>query len=244
MPRSNTRKPFGPDVVLEFPSTASGVAVWAKVSATDDTGVAISNIEKGDIVRVEAIAGFCSFSDKSFVDKLKSVAGIVGGILTSGLPLFSTAKAKAVAEALKKGSTSLESYSGGKGKVRTGYGKVRGKGKYATKEGGIIICMPSARGPVYAADDTYLDGDAEQFGRLPQYVPAHLRDWCFFPCRRPGGAMEKTALQDGPVYVLVFDKEHGDNAGAYEIKLTVTRPGRAPEDIQEELSSSFSDAGL
>ena len=244
MPRSNTRKSLGPDVVLEFPSNASGVAVWAKVSATDDTGVAISNLEQGDILRVEAIAGCCSFSDKSFLDKLKSVAGIVGGILTTGLPLLSGTKAKEIGAALKKSSTSLESYSGGKGKVRTGYGKVKGKGKYATKEGGIIVCMPSARGPIYAADDTYLDGAAEQFGRLPQYVPAHLRDWCFFPCRRPGGLMEKTVLQDGPAYVLVFDKKHEDNAGAYEIKLTIARPGRSPEDIQEELSSTFSDAGL
>ena len=243
---SDANKPFGPDVEIAFPTDASGVAIWAKVSATDMSGVTISGVEEGDIIRVEAIAGFCSFSDKSFVTKLKSVAGIVGGILTSGLPLplLSGANAKKMGDALKKNASSLESYSGSIGKVRTGYGKVKGKGRFAAKEGGIIVCMPSARGPIYAAADTYLDSGAEEHGRLPQYVQLNIRDWCFFPCREPSGLMEKTALQDGPAYILVFDKEYEDNAGAYEVKFSVTRPGRRSADIQEELSSLFSDAGL
>ena len=176
--------------------------------------------------------------------KLRSVADIVGSILTSGLPLLNGAAAKKVGDALKKNASSLQSYTGGKGKVRTGYGKVKGKGRFATKEGGIIVCMPSARGPIYAADDTYLKSDAEKFSRLPQFVQTHLQDWCFFPCRRTGGLMEKEALRDGPAYLLVFDKEYKDNAGAYEVKLTVTRPRGTSSDIQEELSSLFSDAGM
>ena len=241
---SDAGDPLVPDVKIEFPPDASGVAIWAKVSATDMSGVTITNIEMGDIVRVETISGFCSFSDKSFVGHLKSVAGIVGGILTSGLPLFSGTEVKTIGDALKKGAGSLESYAGTKGKVRTGYGKVRGKDRFAVKEGGIIVCMPSARGAIYAAEDSYLDGDAEEHGRLPQYVAPHLRNWCFFPCRQAGGLMEKTAQQDGTVHVLVFDKEYQDNAGAYEVKLTITRPGRGPQGVQEELSSLFGDAGV
>ena len=56
--------------------------------------------------------------------------------------------------------------------------------------------------------------------------------------------MEKTALKDGPAYILVFDREYEDNAGAYEVKLTVTRPGRRTEDMQKELASLFRGAGL
>ena len=58
---SDTGKPFGPDVEITIPPDVGGVAIWAKVSATDMSGVTISNIKKGDIIRVEAIAGFCSF---------------------------------------------------------------------------------------------------------------------------------------------------------------------------------------
>ena len=237
-------KPFGPDVEIKFPPSAKGVAIWAKVSATDSSGVSISNVEKGDIIRVEAIAGFCSFSDKSFMGKLKSVADIVGGTLSSGLPLISGNKALKVGNALKKAASPLKSYSGRRGRVRTGYGKVKGKGKFSTTEGGIIVCMPSAHGPIYAAKDTHLSRDAETYGRLPQYVPASIRDRCFFPCRKPGGVMEKKALKNGPAYILVFDKGYNDNAGAYEVKVTVTRPGRGTGDIREGLASLFSNAGL
>ena len=145
---------------------------------------------------------------------------------------------------MEKAASSLRTYSGSKGKIRTGYGKVRGKSRFATKEGGIIVCMPSAHGSIYAAPDTYLDKGSEVNGRLLKYVKPHLRNWCFFPCRKAGGLMEKPALKDGPAHILVFDKAHEDNAGAYKVKLTVTRPQGATKDIQKKLSSFFSIAGL
>ena len=81
-------KTFGPDFEVEFPPNAKGVSIWAKISATDEFGVTINNIEKGSIIKIDTIQGVCSFSDESFGKKLRSIVGIVGGVLTGGVSLI------------------------------------------------------------------------------------------------------------------------------------------------------------
>ena len=224
---------------LAFPEYAKGISIWAKVSATDHSGVRISNVKKGDIIRVVSISGLCSFSDKSFVANFLSVCGIVGfvGAALDKAGLGSSAVGT-IAQTIKEGSKALKPYAGQRGKIRTGYGE-KMSGSYARKEGGILVCMPQAHGSIYATDRNHLDKDAERNGRLHKYVPLHNQGKCFFPY--PDGSMEGRATDDGTVHVLTFDKDHMDNDGAYDVEFTIIRADEDTFDTQDALRSFFAE---
>ena len=142
-----------------------------------------------------------------------SIAGALAG---GGLPAFAV---KAI-DAMRK---QVENASGSK--KRDGFGKDVGTNEYARKEGGIVIFMPDAKGPIYGFE---LDEDCKGSGRRQDYNPHS--DVCFFPCRESGesghgAAMERTVRQDGVVRILVFDSDYSDNAGSYSVRFTVIRPG-------------------
>ena len=175
---------FGPDVSM--PDDAMGIYVWAKVNSADSAGITIDKIKKGDIVRIDYIGGSCAFSDKSGWDHIRSIVGIVGGVLTGGEVLGGVGSR--VGTALKEAANNadLKSYTGD-GKVRNGYGRIKGSKKFARKEGGIIVCMPSAGRSIHARDGYHLHRDAEEHGRLHEYVPNELKEHCFFHAGRGGG---------------------------------------------------------
>ncbi len=107
-------------------------------------------------------------------------------------------------------------------------------GDYARNEGGIVVCMPSAHGPMYANDKNHLGADAASRGRFPKYLGSEsdMKDKCFFPARVSRSAragevlepvLERWAQQDGVLHVLAFDSDYDDNAGSYEIKFRIRR---------------------
>ena len=112
-------------------------------------------------------------------------------------------------------------------------------GSYARKEGGVLVCMPQAHGPIYATNRNYLHQDAERNGRLHEYVPPHNREKCFFPY--PDGLMEARAADDGTVHVLTFDKDHKDNDGAYDVEFTIVRAEEDTYETQDALRSHFAE---
>lgn len=239
----DTKQLFGPDRSLSIPNGAVGVSLWAKINSADSTGVTIDNVEKGDVFKIEFIGGSASFSDRSGWDHIKSIVGIVGTIPSA---ILGTLGAK-VAEKLKEASknANLNSYAG-KGLQRNGYGRKGRDKRFALKEGGIIVCMPSAQGTIHAHKGSYLHKSAETEGRLREHIQAGIRDKCFFPVR--GKRMEMQASESGVICILAFDSEFEDNQGAYEVKFTVTRPSRMDSGdkdmVEEDLLSCFSEVGL
>ena len=212
------------DIVIE--DDAQDVVLWAEISSTDDSGVSVQNIKKGDTIRIESVSGICSFSEKSATQKVLSVVGVVGEVLgsaTVGGVVGTAGKiVKSQTSSIKTELDNSAMKSGGK--RRDGYGKDIGGDEFATQEGGIIVCMPSAHGPIYAGKDTCLDDRSKRNGRLPYYIPQSIRDKCFFPCRGPGGVMmEMEAQMDGTLYILVFDSDYSDNVGSYEVRFRVLR---------------------
>ena len=190
----------------------------AEIYANDATGARLRDVRKGDIVRIDSISGWCSFSDGSLMKTLKKIASIAVPLVSGGL----SGVAKTALDTVKKhGNFSQDAPT--KGKVRDGYGRVRGKDEFAVKEGGIIVCMPAAGRPIQADGGSHLDDDAEKHGRLPRYVKPRLRGQCFFPCREDGGITEMEASEDGTAWILVFDSRHQDNDGVYEVEFTVIR---------------------
>ena len=218
-----TEEEFAPDIII--PPDASEVAIWTEISSTDDSGVSVQGIKKSDIIEIESIAGICAFSGQTTGGRVLSVVGIVGGVLGSA-----GAGAVATAGKLLKKTGSIKSEVGNAsgsvtdgGKRRDGYGKDVGGKEFAVNEGGIIVCMPSAHGPIYSSEDNHLADSAKKEGRLPKHVREGIRDKCFFPCREDGGVMTKEAQEDGTLHILVFDNDFSDNAGSYEMRFRVMR---------------------
>ncbi len=229
---------FGPDIVVH--EDIKALTVWAEVSSTDDTGVTIDGIKAGDVVEVSEVTGICSFDDGSVGQKISGFVAIVGGILATGLPLLGTAAALKVAKAFGDRAAALKKVVGtpGTGKRRDGYGEDPRTSDFATREGGIIVCMPSAKGVLYATEENYLAAGSRAKGRLPQYFSENVTKFnCFFPCREEDGVMSRRAAQDGSVHLIVFDSKFTDNAGDYEVKCRVIRttPGESEDEIRSDL---------
>ena len=242
-----TDKKFGPDVTI--PSDTRGVVLWTEISSTDDSGITVDGLKKGDIVEIEDVTGICSFADETTAQKVLSFVGIVFGILAkdSGL-LFKTADAKKRVEAFRDQAQELVKQVGGAGKAkrRDGYGQDPGTGDFATEEGGILVCMPSAHGVLYAVSANHLSNDAHKKGRLPQYYSDNVKHFnCFFPCREDSGIMKKKVEEDGILHIIAFDSDFSDNRGDYCVKFRVIRPTneKSEDDIRMALRTLASDVG-
>ena len=233
---------FGPDISVSIPEGATGVSLWAKVNSADANGVTIDNVKEGDVIKIDFIGGSASFSDRSGWDHIKSIIGIVGSMPEAILGSLGSQIGKAAKKAAD--NANLKAFTG-KGLVRNGYGRKK-SGKFALKEGGIVVCMPSAQGTIHARKGTYPLQAAENRGRLATHVPAGIQDKCFFPVR--GREMQMTASKAGVICILAFDSEFEDNEGAYEVKFTITRPSEMKpgeqDRVEEELLSCFCEAGL
>ncbi len=195
---------LGPDIVPKRKPGEYGF--WAEISATDDDGVSVL-VNSGDQVRIDSIAGLCSFSERKGIVRVLSIAG---ALATGGaLPALAVPAINAMRKQVENASGS---------KKRDGFGEEVGGNKYARKEGGIVVFMPKAKGPIYGLE---LDADCETKGRLKSHNPR--ADVCFFPCRASGtGAeMARTVEEDGVVRILAFDSDYSDNAGSYSVRFTV-----------------------
>ena len=194
------------------------------VNANDPIGVEIVGLQEGDVIKIDSILGWCTFSDGT---PLSNTLGAISKAATLVNGIVPHPAAKVVLDAAKKAGNLLESEPKA-GKARNGFGRIRKSGDFARKEGGIIVCMPGSGGPIHAHERSYLDERAEKEGRIPKYVAPSFRDWCFFPCRPgiPGGIRKMVAKDDGSAWILAFDADHKDNDGVYVVRLRVTRRRR------------------
>ena len=202
---------FGPDVELD--DGFFEVEIWADIEAVDDRGIAIDAVKAGDTVSIRAISGQASFSGQPGAIKvLRSV------IYSASAGLIRKPAAVKAAE----DQVGIAKRRPEQGKERDGYGQDE-NGNYARNEGGVIVCMPAAGGPMYAHDRNHLRPGAESEGRLDKFLSPDMRGKCFFPTRDELGQERKVA-RDGILYVLAFDRDFKDNAGGYEVSLLIKRP--------------------
>lgn len=203
---------FGPDIVFN-PEGASPCEFWAEISATDDSGISVDKLKEGDVLRIVEISGACSFAK----GKSGLILSIVATVSQAALGGSGAAAWKTAVSSMRKGLDKHMAADGRNdgGKKRDGYGQeVGGSGNYAEKEGGIIVCLPSAGGVVYSSDKvrrnkTGNGGDAK-------------KRW-FFPARQDVGKPWPID-KDGVLRIAAFDSDYTDNAGSYEVKFSITRP--------------------
>ena len=224
---------FGPDVTLvEAEDGSLDVPIWALINAADPYGIAVQGVKTDDVVTIESIGGIAWFSDQSGWGRVLSTIYAVTDALVPTGPIKSVIQASRPQIVLPDDKKTRDPDPS---KAHDGYGRDMDGGNYAQNEGGIIVCMPSARGPMYAHDKNHLEAAAASAGRFEDYLSSDMKDKCFFPTRidRENGengtlrsARPQVADQDGVLHILAFDSIYDDNAGSYEVKFRIKRsPG-------------------
>ena len=207
---------FGPDVVLDEKSTEW--TIWAVINTADEHGISVENIKDGDTITIEYISGIGYFGGHSGWWKVLSTVYKIGGafIRTDSVPAnIITALSEETLPGAGKGDDDHR-----QSKPRDGYGrKLDDGGNFAKEEGGIVVCVPQAGGPMYAHSGNHFKNEkARSIDNLKK--GSEMKGNCFFPTR----AREKRALKAGGIlYIYAFDRNYRDNAGSYEVKFRIER---------------------
>ena len=204
-----TAAAFGPDIVFDLGDEIAGTReFWALVSATDGSGIAIDNVKAKDELRIIDASGICSFSKgkAKLVRSIVTVAAKVAADAT-GIGLWKTATDSMRAELDKHGDDDAAA------KRRDAFGQeIGGGGDVAKEEGGLIVCLPAATGMVYSSGKVRRGDNKKQ-----------PPEGAFFLER--GETEPKKIPRAGVIRIGAFDSNFKDNAGCYEIKFSLTRPG-------------------
>lgn len=177
-------------------------------------------MKAGDEVTLDYIYGIGYFGGQSGWSMLFStVVRSVGGVVPVG-----DGKLTLTGQALPAPSASRV----GGSKPRDGWGRNLGDGKYGKEEGGIVICLPSAKRQslIYARNENQLtrdDGRGENSFKEGSEWKKNSEHRCSFP-HLTDQKTKATAVEDGALVLYAFDSNYIDNAGAYEVKLTIERP--------------------
>ncbi len=225
----------------ESGDTVDGYKLWASIPANDDTGIIIDNVMEGDTIMIYDASGICSF-DKTNMALVKSIVGLANAIAGDVL-LYATDGA--AEPFVQSWNTAVKSIGDAVGdadiehKRRDAYGRDPGTGDYGKHEGGLIVCMPSSRGAIYATSDYYLADGSKDHGRKTEYYSSAAKNAnAMYPCNVSGAILQQTAKTAGAIHVLAFDENFQDNAGAYNVGLIVVRNGNDVESISAALQSA------
>lgn len=230
---------------MSFPACASGIQFSGLVSANDRIGFKIDNLKEGDIIHIESISGIASFTKGGIPNTVSSIIAMAGALFIDGKSkragkLDGSTGAQVhdlIMNAIRELNKNINN------KRRDGYGKDPGSKDYGRNEGGIIVCMPSAYGAIYAGGNHNLK-NGKKTPREPTYWPDVVkRTNSFFPCRdcHPKQMTRRVTKKgnSGVATILAFDKDFGDNSGHYKFTIKITRPTKSLTDskIMENLGS-------
>lgn len=221
---------------------AEAYKLWTIISANDEVGITISNVKEGDEIVINSSSGIASFKESS-MKLLKAGIGLANAIGNVAV-LYAT---EGAAEPfLGSWNSFVDEATDTIGDTvkharRDSYGRDPGTGDYAKDEGGLIVCMPKAKGAVYATDDYHLEGGAKHHGRKEEYYPSRVKEDknVFYPCNVDGGLMSQVASEAGTVNILAFDEKFSDNAGAYTTEIYILRKHRPSGRSNEELIATL-----
>ena len=203
--------------------------LWAQISAADPHGVSVDGVEDGDTLTIETLSGVAYFSGKSgWWQVASAVYKVTAGVVPTG-----SIAANAITEIIEflpgDGEDDVVTKAS---KPRDAYGRQLDDGRFAEEEGGIVICMPVAGGPMYSHDANHFTREGEA---RPQEGQPVRDDWrgmkpesempgkCF-PVAR--GKTTYNVKGSGVLHVYAFDHNYRDNAGSYEIKFRIERASK------------------
>ncbi len=216
-----------------------GFKIWAVVPANSSNGILINAIEKSDQVFVNQtknLNGLASFT-KSTMASTQGIVGIANYIRVQFNSLLypDEAAARPFFDAWSRQFNTIRSAAQANPiahKRRDAFGlDPGGDKKYAINEGGVIICMPDAAGPIYSNKDTRPLSGSRDNGRLPIYTPARVKELnSGFLYRQMPGVITAVASRPGGLVVVAFDEGNafGDNNGAYAMEILILRGANSP----------------
>ncbi|EHN68012.1 MULTISPECIES: hypothetical protein [Aliivibrio] len=197
------------------------ISLWGVVTANDSTGLIIDNLQQGDQLTIESASGLASFKETD-MKIIKSVISVYGAISTLGANIITEGQLTPYLSQFNSIFDSIKAAVPDKIQhaVRDASGRDPGTGDYAKNEGGLIVCMPKARGAIYATSDNHLESGAKHNGRQEKYFPKSIKDKeSFFFYDKAEN--KKITSMTGAVNILAFDSKFSDNAGYYEFKVTI-----------------------
>ena len=188
----------------------------------------MDKVEDGDRLTIETLSGVAYFSGKSgWWQVLSAVYKVTAGVVPSG-----SIAAKVITATSKTLPGDGEDDDVTKAsRPRDAYGRKLDDnlGQFAEEDGGLVICMPVAGGPMYAHDANHFTREGQP--RPPTGQPARddrrgmkreseMPGKCF-PAAR--GTTTYTVRGNGVLHIYAFDHNYRDNAGSYEIKFRIAR---------------------
>jgi len=205
---------FGPHV--DWSSDTNELFVVAYINAADALGVSIGGIRAGDVIQVDSMSGLATFEKADGNPYLSSFL-IVGE--AAGVP-------DKVLKLADKVAKQFQDPEGTPKKTRDAGGR-DSEGVFRRQEGGVIACMPAARGAFYSSRSrsTWIQGEDST---SPQHrksdMPTHIEaNEAFFPVPGEGSHNSRVARTDGTLTLLPWDWRFEDNAGFYKVVIRLSR---------------------
>ena len=205
---------LGPDVILTISdgSQHASWVIWAMINVADAHGISIDGVKHGDTITIGGISGIGYFAGQAGWRKaLSTVYKVAGAVSPSG------STTSGIITALSEDSNLRSSVN--RSKPRDGYGaKLDDNGNFATEEGGIAVCWPTANGPMYAHGENRPASKSDKNGRVIK--SAEMKGKCVLPTRT---SVPQTVKGHGVLYVYAFDSNYTDNSGTYELRIQIDR---------------------
>ncbi len=225
---------FGHGFVWDRAESEAVLVVF--VNAADSLGVCIDGLQAGDQLQVMSATGVASFSE----DKGNPLASGIVGLVATGANLAATVlgapEVAPVITAAEKFAQDQFKATNAKTKKRDVYGVETGTGHKARQEGGVLVCLPEARGTFYSGNgdhkERWIKGDGV---RTDDHIPAHVFG-SFFPRRESDAHNTRTVQQTGQAYLVAWDWKFEDNAGFYRVVVKLKK-GNGPGPIVIERKS-------
>ncbi len=206
------RSPRGYGKVFQWDRVEKQITLVAYINPADPLGVAVTNLQSGDIVEVTSATGMASFSDGNgrLISSLVGAAATAGGVFAPEASPFIRAGERFAKENFAQGN---------RGKQRDPFG-IDNRGKYQKCEGGILISLPSAGGVYYSTEGCL----KENLPRTDDIKPDHIQHG-FFLVRPQNGEDQnwRTINTAGEMYILAWDRKFTDNQGYYMVMLRITQ---------------------
>lgn len=198
------------------------------INAADNLGVSIENIRRSDIVSVTSAAGIASFDEDTGNPLASSLVGLLAVGAKAGLGIVGLPEAIPVLNKVEEFAKDRFKATNAKTKRRDAFGVDPGSGHKAKEEGGIIVTLPQASGPVYSGDDDHKKRWIKPDGtRSDRNLPEHIVvGSAFFPRRGSTSHNTRAVTRSGQIYVLAWDWKFEDNAGFYKVFVHIKKGPR------------------
>jgi hypothetical protein len=249
---------IGSSLILPGDSGIYGFKLWVVVPANTSDGVYIDALRKGDQVIVNQnrnLNGMAAFTDTS-MPKVDGIVGLANYASNGGLLYADQNAATPFVNAWNGAFAMIEKAvhkNSEDHKLRNPFGRdPGGDHQYQLEEGGVILCMPEAAGPIYSNADTQPLSGSRDNGRLPKYWPTQVTELnSGFLYKDSDSPIIATATRSGGLCVIAFDQAqaYDDNNGAYAMEIIIVRAadsaaGQSAAQIFQTLDQAAPTSGI